>query len=51
MLNDTLIRSLKLAEKNRKHVDGGSMRLLAIATGSRLWRMVYHFEKKEKLLT
>ena len=41
MLNDTLIRSLKPAEKPRKHFDGGGMYLLVTATGSKLWRMVY----------
>ena len=50
MLNDTLIRSLKPAEKAKKHFDGG-MYLLVTVTGSKLWRMVYHFDKKEKLLS
>jgi integrase len=51
MLNDTLIRSLKPAEKAKKHFDGGGMYLLVSASGSKLWRMVYHFDKKEKLLS
>jgi integrase len=51
MLNDTQIRSLKPVEKAKKHFDGGGMYLLVTATGSKLWRMVYHYDKKEKLLS
>jgi len=51
MLNDTLIRSLKPIGKPKKHFDGGGMFLYVTATGSKLWRMVYHFDKKEKLLS
>jgi hypothetical protein len=51
MLNDTLIRSFKFTGKPKKHFDGGGMYLLVTATGSKLWRMVYHFDKKEKLLS
>jgi len=51
MLNDTLIRSLKFTGKPKKHFDGGGMYLLVTAIGSKLWRMVYHFDKKEKLLS
>jgi integrase len=51
MLNDTLIRSLKPTGKPKKHFDGGGMFLFVTATGSKLWRMVYHFDKKEKLLS
>jgi integrase len=51
MLNDTLIRNLKPNGKAKKHFDGGGMYLLVTATGSKLWRMVYHFDKKEKLLS
>ena len=51
MLNDTLIRNLKPTGKAKKHFDGGGMYLLVTATGSKLWRLVYHFDKKEKLLS
>ena len=51
MLNDTLIRSLKPNGKAKKHFDGGGMYLLVTASGSKLWRMVYHFNKKEKSLS
>ena len=39
-------RSLKFTGKPKKHFDGGGVRLLVTATGSTLWRMVYHFDKK-----
>lgn len=51
MLNDTQIRNLKPIEKSRKYFDGGGMCLLVTVSGSKLWRMVYHFDKKEKLLS
>ena len=51
MLNDTRIRNLKPIGKPKKHFDGGGMSLLVTTTGSKLWRMVYHFDKKEKLLS
>jgi integrase len=51
MLNDTLIRSLKITGKAKKHFDGGGMYLFVTATGSKLWRMAYHYDKKEKLLS
>jgi hypothetical protein len=49
MLNDTFVRSLKPTGKPKKHFDGGGMSLFVTATGNKLWRMVYHFDKKEKL--
>ena len=51
MLNDTLIRSLKAADKPQKHFDGGGLFLFIPATGSKLWRMAYRFDKKSKLLS
>jgi len=51
MLNDTLIKNLKPAEKTKKYFDGGGMFLFVSNSGSKLWRMVYHFDKKEKLLS
>ena len=49
MLNDTQIRNLQSMEKPKKHFDGGGMYLLVATTGGKLWRMVYHFDRKEKL--
>jgi len=51
MLNDTQIRNLKTTGKAKKYFDGGGMFLLVTATGSKLWRLAYHFDKKEKLLS
>jgi hypothetical protein len=51
MLNDTLIKSLNPAEKPKKYFDSGGMFLFVALNGSKLWRMVYHFNKKEKLLS
>ncbi|MDR2160743.1 MAG: integrase arm-type DNA-binding domain-containing protein, partial [Desulfovibrio sp.] len=42
---------MKPTGKPKKHFDGGGMFLFVTATGSKLWRMVYHFDKKEKLLS
>ena len=51
MLNDTLIRSLKAADKPKKYADGGGLFLYVPLTGSKLWRMTYRFNKKSKLLS
>jgi len=51
MLNDTQIKSLKSTGKAKKYFDGGGMYLLVTATGSKLWRLVYHYDKKEKSLS
>jgi hypothetical protein len=41
MLNDTLIRSLKPADKPKKYADGGGLFLYVPLTGKKLWRRVY----------
>lgn len=51
MLNDTLIRSLKAADKPKKYTDGGGLFLYVPLTGNKLWRMAYRFDKKSKLLS
>ena len=51
MLTDTQIRNLKPAEKARKYTDGGGLYLYIPKTGSKLWRMAYRFNNKEKLLS
>ena len=51
MLNDTQIRGLKPLEKAKKYFDGGGMYLLVSPNGSKLWRLVYHFDKREKSLS
>ncbi|MFG6375806.1 MAG: Arm DNA-binding domain-containing protein, partial [Desulfovibrio sp.] len=51
MLTDTQIRNLKPAEKAKKYADGGGLYLYVAKTGSKLWRMAYRFNNKEKLLS
>lgn len=51
MLNDTLIKNLKPAEKPKKYADGGGLFLYISASGKKLWRMAYRFNKKSKLLS
>ena len=50
-LVDTRIRSLKYPGKPTKYSDGGGLHLYLSASGKKLWRMTYYFERKEKLLS
>lgn len=50
-LADTTVRNAKPGEKPRKLSDGGGLHLLVTLTGSRLWRMQYRFEGRQKMLT
>lgn len=50
-LTDTHIRNVKYVGKPKKHFDGGGLFLFVTANGSKLWRMAYRFEHKEKLLS
>ncbi len=50
-LNDTRIRALKPSVKPTKHGDSGGLLLVVNPTGSKLWRMVYRFEGKQKQLS
>ena len=49
-LNDTKIRNIKPSEKQLKLFDGGGLFLLVTLQGSKLWRLKYRHEGKEKLL-
>ena len=49
-LTDTAIRSAKPAAKPCKLADGGGLFLLINPTGSRLWRLKYRVDGREKLL-
>lgn len=51
MLTDTRIKSLKPADTAKKYADGGGLFLYVASTGSKLWRMAYRFNDKEKLLS
>ncbi len=50
-LTDTRIRSLKIEPKDYKVADGEGLFLFVSKTGSKLWRMRYRFEGREKLLS
>lgn len=49
-LTDTLIRALKPAPTPTKHSDGGGLHLLVSSQGSKLWRLAYRCEGKQKTL-
>lgn len=49
-LTDLAIRNLKPAEKPFKASDSGGLHFLVNPNGSRLWRLKYRCEGKEKLL-
>lgn len=49
-LSDARIRTLKPAEKPYKVSDGGGLYLHVKPSGSKLWRMKYRFQGKERLL-
>ncbi len=50
-LTDTHIRAVKPLSKPKKYFDGGGLFLYVTPSGSKLWRMAYRFNKKEKLLS
>lgn len=50
-LTDTTIRSLKPEAKPYKRADGGGLNLQVNPNGSKLWRLAYRFEGKQKLLS
>ncbi|KUR79820.1 hypothetical protein AQZ49_04765 [Novosphingobium sp. FSW06-99] len=50
-LKDLEIKNAKPAERAYKLFDGGGMYLLVQPTGKKLWRMKYHHQGKERLLS
>lgn len=50
-LSDAAVRNTKPAEKAQKLADGGGLFLLVTTSGSKLWRLKYRFDGKEKLLS
>ena len=50
MLNDTRIRQAKSGERDFKISDYDGLHLLVCRTGSKLWRLAYRFNGKQKLL-
>jgi integrase len=49
-LSDAKLRALKPAEKPYKVSDSAGLHVLVTAGGSRLWRLAYRFQGKQKLL-
>ncbi|RVK34260.1 tyrosine-type recombinase/integrase [Sinorhizobium meliloti] len=50
-LNDTQIKNLKPQAKPKKYSDGGGLFLFVSPQGSKLWRLAYRFDGKQKLLS
>lgn len=49
-LSDVKLRALKAGEKPYKVSDSGGLHVLVTPGGSKLWRLAYRFERKQKLL-
>ncbi|MCI1002921.1 integrase arm-type DNA-binding domain-containing protein [Ochrobactrum sp. C6C9] len=49
-LTDTAIRNIKSTPSPKKYSDAGGLHLLVNPSGSKLWRLAYRFEGKQKLL-
>lgn len=49
-LTDTRIRNLKSGDKSFKEADGGGLYVFITPSGSKLWRLRYRFDGKEKVL-
>ena len=50
MLTDTAIRALKSGPRTIKKSDGGGLFIMVTPQGSKLWRLAYRFNGKQKLL-
>jgi Arm DNA-binding domain len=50
MLNDTQVRTAKHADRPIKLSDSGGLYLLIQPNGSKLWRLAYRFDGKQKTL-
>lgn len=50
-LNDTQIRAFKPDQGTKKFSDGGGLHIVVNANGSKLWRLAYRHEGKQKLLS
>src|ERR1700687_2756255 len=49
-LKDITVRNIRPLSKPQKLSDGGGLHLLVQPNGSKLWRLAYRFEGKEKTL-
>jgi hypothetical protein len=48
-LSDKTIQAAKAGDKDEKLIDGGGLRLVVTTSGSKLWRIKYRFDGKERL--
>ncbi|MBB5985917.1 tyrosine-type recombinase/integrase [Sphingobium lignivorans] len=51
MLNDAQLRNLKPRESAYRVSDGGGLMIQVEKNGSKLWRIAYRFEKKQKMIS
>lgn len=51
MLTETAIKNAKPKDKKQKLSDAGGLYLEVTPTGSKIWRMKFRYDGKEKLLT
>jgi hypothetical protein len=49
-LKDITVRNVKPTSRPQKLSDGGGLHLLVQPKGSKLWRLAYRFEGKQKTL-
>lgn len=49
-LTDVAVRNAKPSDRPQKLSDGGGLHLLVTPNGTRLWRLQYRFEGKQKML-
>ncbi|WP_429931481.1 tyrosine-type recombinase/integrase [Agrobacterium vitis] len=49
-LTDTALKALKPTGKPTKHSDGGGLHVLLTVQGSKLWRLSYRFDGKQKTM-
>ena len=50
-LTDTALKNLKTTGKQAKHSDGGGLHIMLTAKGSKVWKMAYRFNGKQKTLS
>ncbi|MBF0401470.1 MAG: tyrosine-type recombinase/integrase [Magnetococcales bacterium] len=50
-LNDTALRNMKPSDKPFKQADGGGLFIQVETTGSRLWKISYRFDGKQKTIS
>ena len=50
-LTDTALKNLKTTGKQAKHSDGAGLHIMLTAKGSKVWKMAYRFNGKQKTLS